>query len=504
MSHRNYRKLQREKEEHVAVLTKRRDEKLNYVSPITIEENERKTSRINLFQDLRTACNLELGYGRRFLSYVEVTETDLYGKKSKMQILNPLIEFVNTTLSNSKLNFGFMEKKAVAHLFETCKKSSIFDSATITTPEKMNLVPLGGGSFTRDAVIAIVNMARYKISWIRNPDLWKPPNHCVEMQLHSLIQHLFVKYPIPDFFNKVWAYDGDEVRIHQEWYINIGNGENIRHQKKLPIPLTKRVAHCMMQAPSNCTVNQAIRWGQVMAMGGNETIANGVNNTRLAENFGDEDFWITVIKFFIDSYPFLETHQYVPIYDYIQAQKFAPFRYIEANGERHGQPPQPNFSMKGRDPNTLLLAVQRWHNEMNIERARYNGPNYEIKSAVWKSCGIKGMVLKEDDITYTIMELLTTEELWDEGKAMHHCVSSYSSYCVNGSSAIYSLSAKTEDKNDKNNFVVERLVTLEIRPSSKDIVQARKLMNAKPNSEDMRIIKLWANKVGLTSRYFIN
>ena len=83
MSHRNYRKIQREKEEHIAVLTKKRDEKLNYVSPLTIEENERKTGRINLFQDLRTSCNLELGYGRRFVSYIEVNEWDTLGKKRK-------------------------------------------------------------------------------------------------------------------------------------------------------------------------------------------------------------------------------------------------------------------------------------------------------------------------------------------------------------------------------------------------------------------------------------
>jgi hypothetical protein len=158
--------------------------------------------------------------------------------------------------------------------------------------------------------------------------------------------------------------------------------------------------------------------------------------------------------------------------------------------------------MRGRDPNTLLAAVQRWHAEMNAVRAMRPNPYlYEIKSAIWKSCGVSGFSLKEDGITYTIKELLSTDELWEEGKSMHHCVASYSKDCADGKSAIYSLTAKTEDK--ENNSIVERLVTIEIKPSRKEIVQARKLQNAKPDGDDLRIMKMWASKLGLRSIYMI-
>ena len=111
MSHRNYRKLLREKEEHIAVLTKKKEEKLNYVSPLTLEEQEAKTNRINLFQDLRGACNLDLGYYRKYSSYIEVPTYDAgFRKNGTEKILHPLVQYVSELMMSSRLNFGFLER----------------------------------------------------------------------------------------------------------------------------------------------------------------------------------------------------------------------------------------------------------------------------------------------------------------------------------------------------------------------------------------------------------
>jgi len=108
------------------------------------------------------------------------------------------------------------------------------------------------------------------------------------------------------------------------------------------------------------------------------------------------------------------------------------------------------------------------------------------------------LVLKEKKITYTIKELLTTEELWEEGKAMHHCVASYSNYCSNGTSAIYSMTSQTDEG------VMERMVTIEVKVANKQISQIRKVCNAKPNSEDMRIISGWIRKNNLHKSAYLS
>jgi hypothetical protein len=69
------------------------------------------------------------------------------------------------------------------------------------------------------------------------------------------------------------------------------------------------MAHELMQAPSHYTVEHAFRWGQIHALGGNPRIVEGVRTTWLASSFRNDDFWLTVMRFFIAN-PMLDTAQY--------------------------------------------------------------------------------------------------------------------------------------------------------------------------------------------------
>lgn len=51
-----------------------------------------------------------------------------------------------------------------------------------------------------------------------------------------------------------------------------------------------------------------------------------------------------------------------------------------------------------------------------------------------------GIGSREDEHMYVLELLKTPQELEHEGRAMHHCVGGYASYCKNGSSIIYSVS----------------------------------------------------------------
>src|SRR5262249_49909715 len=145
----------------------------------------------------------------------------------------------------------------------------------------------------------------------------------------------------------------------QEWFVHVGRGQNIR-TADLPLPYTKRMAHYFMQAPAGLTVEAALRWGQIHGLGGSERLARAVIGTRLGASFRHDDFWITVLRFFIAN-PMLDLAHVGPIVDYIEEQRFVSQSVLVAPGVvERGGPAQPNFTMKGRTPTSLLRQVEAW------------------------------------------------------------------------------------------------------------------------------------------------
>src|SRR5579884_667701 len=204
----------------------------------------------------------------------------------------------------------------------------------------------------------LLALARHSRNWIRPIAGWKPQTHNTRRQFASLARHLFAEWPVPAFMDSVWFLgDGRAAVEQQHWFWHIGQGKSIR-TADLPLPYTKRMAHYFMQAPADCTVEAALRWGQIRALGGSERLARAVLATWLGTSFGHDDFWITVIQFFIAN-PMLDLVHVGPIIDYIEEQRFVSQDVFVAPGvvERRG-PPQPNFTMKGRTPASLLRHVR--------------------------------------------------------------------------------------------------------------------------------------------------
>ncbi len=178
-------------------------------------------------------------------------------------------------------------------------------------------------------------------------------------QFSSLAGHLLAAYPVPAFLTSVW-FEGRsvEARRRQGWYLHVGSGRNIR-KADLPLPYTKMMAHHFLQAPDHSTVEAALRWGQVRGLGGSKELARAIAATRLGRSFDSEDFWISVVHFFVN-HPDLDLAQVGPVVDYLHHQRFLPQEVLMADGERvELGPPQPNLSMKGRTAEILAPAGRR-------------------------------------------------------------------------------------------------------------------------------------------------
>lgn len=175
-----------------------------------------------------------------------------------------------------------------------------------------------------------------------------------------------------------------------------------------------------------------------------------------------------------------------PIIDYLYQQRFVSVPAENANSAPG--PKQPNLSMKGRSPETLLEQVLRWHRDL----AKSSGQ----KSRMWSTTNIPPFRMTDGKIgepnfkIWTIRELHTQQSLIVEGKKLRHCVASYVDSCAKGRSSIWSMELEQSS-------VLEKRVTIEVNPNTRQIVQVRGKLNRLANPQELKILRRWATETRL-------
>ena len=331
----------------------------------------------------------------------------------------------------------------------------------------------------------ITALANHHESWIRPPEAWKVRKHNRDRQFSELARHLLAAYDVPLFMDSVW-FTGNVT--HQNWFKHIGTGQNIRTARDIPIPLTKKMAHHFLKAPRHYTVEEALRWGQVYALGGDRYLVDALRQTRLTRSFDNDDFWLSVIRFFIAN-PMLDVSHVHPIIDYIWHQRYENRRvFVERGVAREMGPAQPNFSMQRRTPETLLRQVEAWHGALGRES--------KSRELEWHGSGIgefhllEGSEVSRNMKFWSIRELLSSDELIDEGRALRHCVSTYARSCHTGRSSIWTM--EIEDENGRR-----KILTIEVAPRERVIRQVRGRRNRLPTPKEKDLLGQWAEQEGL-------
>jgi hypothetical protein len=349
------------------------------------------------------------------------------------------------------------------------------------------VIPSYGRTEGNTFVGGLLALAHHAYDWLRPVAGWTSQTHNCRRQFSSLARHLFARWPVPPFMDSVWFKGvSAEAFRQQRWFLHIGQGQNIR-TADLPLEYTKRMAHHFQQAPADSTVEAALRWGQIHALGGNARLVRAVLGTRLGKDFEHDNFWITVLRFFVAN-PLLDPAQIGPIIDYIHRQRFA---WHEVNGSagvvERKPPPQAQFSMKGRTPASLLRQMTTWHQTL----ARVQQPRAE-----WPASGIGPFELVEGSEKngslkiWTITELLSTKAIVAEGRAMKHCVASYAHSCATGACSIWALEVETLEGRTK-------VLTIEVESAARLICQARGKCNMLPGEKHRSILRRWAEQAGL-------
>lgn len=338
----------------------------------------------------------------------------------------------------------------------------------------------------------LIKLHDRKALWLRPLKDWKPKSKNRERRFGELTHYLFDKYgDVPRFMEGVWLRSDRASWRYRDWYVHLGRGHNLRTAKS-PIPLTKKMAHNFLRAPDNFSVEQAIRWGQMKALGSDENAITATIATRLGRSFENEDFWFTVLRFIADN-PMLDPRQIGPVVDYLQNQRFEPLDIEVAPGEwRQEPPPQPGLSMNGRTVDTLMRQVMAWHDSLG-RVSRLSGSPY----AKSEFGGITVERKKgEKKLIWSIRQLRSAKDLELEGRELNHCVASYHWSCERGHCTIWSLSLSFDGQS------FERRQTIEV-DMNRMIVQCRGQANRDPHSDEWSIVETWAREADLAiSGYF--
>jgi hypothetical protein len=344
---------------------------------------------------------------------------------------------------------------------------------------------------------ALLALSAHHRDWIRPPRDWRKPSHNIGRQFRSLVRHLIARYDVPAFLNAAWlgGLTADAVK-YQGWYKHIASGQNIRTAPELPIPLTRKQAHHFLRAPDDFDIPGAFCWATIIDLGGDERLVRSILSTRVGSAFHVDEFWLSVFRFFAAN-PMLDPAHHGPIVDFLRHQRFEPSvpnPIADRPGEPALVPAQPNLSMKGRTPESVLRAMREWHRSLAQGRAK-------TVAMSWEPSGFPGLVYEdgagEDVRLYRIVELLTSSELFEEGRAMRHCVGSYVGSCASRRTSIWSLRKTIE------NGRVIRLATIEVSNKPGTIVQVRGRCNRLPTKGELAILQGWSEADGPALSYWM-
>lgn len=304
----------------------------------------------------------------------------------------------------------------------------------------------------------------------RNMDSWKPKGKSPFSQFRSLVKHMLVEYTMPEFMYSAFFEEDEQVRNHGlRLFCHLAKGGSMHKAVKagmLPVPLTKRMCHVFMQSTSKFGFLEAIRHAQVTVHGGDRRLYEMIVSTRqLGRGFSsDEVFWDGVIQWTCNQ-GMLAPSQIQAIYDWIA------WRRTEA----------PQFSMKGRTGVSVLRSVEEWHGHLARER-KINGHTYEPSgfNPWFHERKVKlpdgGYFMEKHCIT----EIATSKELAAEGRALKHCVYSYSHSIQRGVVSIWSYKVGGS-----------RTLTIEVDNRTRRVVQCRGALNLRPTKGQMALVTRW-------------
>jgi len=321
----------------------------------------------------------------------------------------------------------------------------------------------------------ILTLIIFSPFWIRSLRDWKSPKLNSEKIIVSLINHLFINFPIPKFLYIEWIREPEYTRLKWIcWLILLGQGGSLyRAAPKFNWKISKKLPLFLINVPSNLPPTSACIYAQILGQGGSDIEFRRIMNnpgyiidpTKISSQEFFIVFWSDTINWLINYRESITDGEAQLVLNW------ALHLYTEA--EIHKTKP---FTWKGRKPrNTIEFSIE--YDRQLIQESPY-------LSLQWNSHDLDWEMIDKNTNKWSIVELTSGYDLAVEGKEMAHCVSTYAPNCASGHSAIFSLCKEGIRK-----------VTIEINPNSNKIVQLRGRHNKYPERDEKSIIDKWVKDI---------
>ena len=314
--------------------------------------------------------------------------------------------------------------------------------------------------------------------YVRNPEDWLPKSYNLNKQIISFVQWVYCLYPTPQFLFELFTKKkpGETLmnpllnqRAFFSWFIAISSGGSFaKHTKEF---FTKKEAHLFLNAPSDNTITENVWWVKCKSLNLEHRIQHAVvkqlfrsiNAPSHYLELGNLFWWQRLLIILKNCEDEVNVESLSDIMDFL--------RYRHNNSDA--------FDLKGRTFNSLIKLSNEWHREMQMKK-------FGSQNLYWEGVDVPDWewTSKKSEITWIIKQLHTSKELFNEGKRMRHCVSSYGGRCAEGLSAIFSI-MRLDGIN-----APEKRITVELT-KNKQFVQARGRMNKSPEGMDKLVLNKW-------------
>ena len=342
--------------------------------------------------------------------------------------------------------------------------------------------PLGG---TRHpAVDALVQLAKASDHHIRAPSAWPGSVASWRPAVHDLARHLVGVYRVPALLGAAW-YAADEATAdaQRRWFIEHSRGRPFR-SLDLPFVMTRRMEHVFLRSPAHLAVPYALRRAELLGLGAAPDFADAILAARPAVDMEHGDFWRTAWQFLIANAAAIDRARVAPIIDFLHGLRHERIEVETAAGVESREPIDPGFSLKGRTVASVLRLMEEWHRGLGLGTGRLE----------WAPSGLRPMRVEvpsdEPDASPTcweLVELTSAGLLRAEGAALKHCVATYGRRCVNGDARIWSLRRRRGGD-------ATPVLTIEVDPRRRMVVQVRGLYNRTPLGRSWQIVQSWARR----------
>ena len=335
----------------------------------------------------------------------------------------------------------------------------------------------------------------FRNRYLREPSDWvyKGKSNDTRKIYRSFLQFVFCRYRVPHCLEHFWVEEDAKTGffgspqaskqaalspgriLPKLWYLVVAQGGSLYNEGGKAY-LTRKEIHHLLADSGTLSLSAAIIHAVALAEAGSRKIAASLAASKISAQslFHDQGFHANTYNWI----KFLARNMNEGFLDYRQINDLTDYYAFALQN--------PNFDLKGRKIPALQKAMVAWHHDLARQR--------NIKGGTWQGLPIADQYFvtgpERKQSSWQMHQITTGDELYEEGKAQHHCVAGYKRTCMDGQCSIFSLTRREPMQPD-----YRRQVTLEVR--HEEVVQARRFANARITPQDLEVIRTWAGNNGL-------